>query len=262
MTSESTNRCRLVFLNGWAASSAMIGGLKSQLPATYELTVLDNLYQFELEDIVAKIDEQMTENSLLVGWSLGGMLALYYASLSSAEHQAKALVLLNSSACFLERSDYEQGIKREEFDGLKNVIQEQNTTALVRLFTHLLVDGSRTNKEDRRLLRPIFNTQTLPSWAALTKGLGYLETLDLRSLLKSIQQPILCVLGEKDALVSASLGAELLEQNTEISVNIIAEMGHFPFGMFAQEVTDIILAYVSPLNITKRNIIKNSVKSS
>lgn len=248
MTSDSLSGCRLIFLNGWAASSAMLGSFKSQLPASYDLIILDGLYQFELADIVIKIDELMTDDTVLVGWSLGGMLALYYASLSSGKHQAKALILLNASACFLERDDYPQGVKRIEFEGLKHVVQAQDSKALLRLFTHLLVDGSQTHKQDRRLLKQIFNTDVLPTWKTLAKGLAYLESLDLRAILTSIQQPTLAVLGENDVLVSASSASSLSQKNTHFIVNTIYGMGHFPFGMFAEKVTNSIVAYVSSLN--------------
>tara|TARA_R110000850_G_scaffold30721_1_gene84856 strand:- start:504 stop:1241 length:738 start_codon:yes stop_codon:yes gene_type:complete len=239
---------RLVFLNGWAASSAMLDSFKSQLPASYDLIILDDLYQFELAEIVTKIDELMTADTVLVGWSLGGMLALYYASLRSGKHQAKALILLNASACFLERPDYTEGVKREEFDGLRQVVQAQDSNALVRLFTHLLVDGSQAHKEDRRLLKQVFNAQVLPSWKTLVKGLGFLEVLDLRTILNSIQQPMLCMLGENDALISASLISESSQKNTHFTVKIIPGMGHFPFGMFAEKVTSSIVDYLTSLN--------------
>lgn len=239
---------RLVFLNGWAASSTMLDSFKSQLPASYELIILDDLYQFELADIVSKLDELMTANTVLVGWSLGGMLALYYASLRAGKHQAKALILLNASACFLARPDYTKGVKRIEFEGLKDVVQAQDGKALVRLFTHLLVDGNQTHKEDRRLLKQVFNVQVLPSWKTLVKGLDYLEVLDLRTILNSIQQPVLCVLGENDVLINASSVSDMSQKNTHFTVNTIPGMGHFPFGMFAEKVSSSIVAYVSSLN--------------
>tara|TARA_R110002072_G_scaffold1130_10_gene9487 strand:+ start:58403 stop:59137 length:735 start_codon:yes stop_codon:yes gene_type:complete len=242
---------RLVFLNGWAASSKMLESFKSYLPSSYELYILDDLYQFQGAEIVSRIDELMTTETILVGWSLGGMLALYYASLSSGSHQAKALILLNSSTCFLERHDFTEGVNREDFDALKQVIQAQDTKALLRLFGHLLVQGSLSHKEDRRLLKHDFNAETLPSWKVLSKGLDYLEALDLRETLSAIQQPTLFMLGERDVLVNASSSFKLLEKNTNFTVNIIPEMGHFPFGVFAREAVNIVVDYVSSLNKSK-----------
>ena len=38
--------------------------------------------------------------------------------------------------------------------------------------------GSTGYKEERRLLKGVFNTETLPDWSALERGLMYLEMFD------------------------------------------------------------------------------------
>ncbi|MFT6030063.1 MAG: pimeloyl-[acyl-carrier protein] methyl ester esterase [Oleiphilaceae bacterium] len=241
---------RLVFLNGWAASSAMLDDFIAQLPFHYELYILDDLYQFELAEIVSRIDELMTSDTVLMGWSLGGMLALYYANLSTKKHKPKALVLFNSAACFLSRIDFTEGVKCAEFDGLKVVVKQKDTKALLRLFSHLLVAGSPGHKDDRRLLKRVFNSEALPSWSVLAKGLDYLENLDLRAILGSIDQPTLFVLGEKDALISVSSNLNLLIRDN-FDVDVVSGMGHFPFGVYAEKVTSIIAGYLSSISETK-----------
>tara|TARA_R110001592_G_scaffold191441_1_gene437679 strand:+ start:13093 stop:13824 length:732 start_codon:yes stop_codon:yes gene_type:complete len=241
---------RLVFLNGWAASSVMLEGLKSYLPSSYELHVLDDLYQYELAEIISRIDALMTSDSVLMGWSLGGILALYYASLNTDHHKPKALVLLNSTACFLERANFTEGVKRADFDALKGVVQAQDTKALLRLFSYLLVEGSSGYKEDRRSLKRVFNSESLPNWVVLSKGLDYLESLDLRAVLACIHQPTLFVLGEKDALINASSSLNSLK-NENFKVDVVSGMGHFPFGINAQKVTDIIVGYLYSLSEIK-----------
>jgi pimeloyl-[acyl-carrier protein] methyl ester esterase len=241
---------RLVFLNGWAASSAMLDDFKTQLPSNYEFYILDDLYQFELAEIVSRIDELMTSDTVLMGWSLGGMLALYYANLNASKNKPKALVLFNSAACFLERNDFTEGVKRADFDELKQVAHAQDARALVRLFGHLLVEGSASYKEDRRFLKRVFNSEALPGWSLLSKGLDYLETLDLRAILSSIHQPTLFVLGEKDGLISASSNLNVLN-NDNFQVAVVSEMGHFPFGIYAEKVASIILGYLSSLSEIK-----------
>lgn len=244
---------RVVFLNGWGASSAMLDEFKSLLPPGYQLHVLDNLYQFELADLVSRIDDLMTSDTILMGWSLGGMLALYYASLHTKKHKPKALVILNASACFLERDDFTEGVKNADFAELKQVATNQNSKTLLRLFSHLLVEGSLTHKEDRRYLKRVFNLETLPSWPVLLKGLDYLETLDLRDELAFIHEPTLFLLGEKDVLISASPHSKALK-NKSLEVDVVYGMGHFPFGTYAEDVVGVIVAYLSSLSGSESEI--------
>jgi pimeloyl-ACP methyl ester carboxylesterase len=185
------------------------------------------------------------------------MLVLYYASLNLNSPKAKAFILLNSSACFLERHDYKEGVRYKEFDSLKQVVQAHDSKTLVRLFTHLLVDGSLSLKDDRRLLKQVYNVGSLAGWKVLSKGLDYLEALDLRAMLNAIQLPVLWVLGEKDVLISASSGDALAEKNTGFTVKTIPGMGHYPFGIFAEKVTAIIVDYVSSLNENKNSVSKS-----
>ena len=241
---------RLVFLNGWGASSAMLEYFKQHLPASYEFYILDEMYKLELSEIAAEIEALMTENTVLIGWSLGGMLAMHYASLNMSIYKPKALILLNSSVCFIEKRDLPEGVKHEDFDGLKQGVKHKDAKSLLRLFSHLLVEGSLSYKEDRRLLKRVFDANTLPCWKALSKGLSYLEDLDLRKLQRPILQPTLFVLGEKDVLVRHSSNSNLVERNMNFKVNNISGMGHFPFGYFAKNVADVVVSFISSLDMT------------
>ncbi len=225
----------------------MLEHFKTKLSESYELNVLDNLYQYQLDDIVSKIDELISTETILMGWSLGGMLAQHYASLNPDNHKLKAVILLNSSACFLERDDYIQGVKQADFESLQQIVTGKNTKALLRLFGHLLVEGSCCHKEDRRFLKQVFNERTLPGWGILAKGLNYLEHLDFRLVLSSIHQPTLFILGEQDVLINAS-SAHSLEHKKHIKTHVISAMGHFPFGSFAEVVANIVKDYVFSLN--------------
>tara|TARA_R110001592_G_scaffold291131_2_gene560444 strand:+ start:49459 stop:50193 length:735 start_codon:yes stop_codon:yes gene_type:complete len=241
----------LLYLNGWAASSAMLDELRSKLPPSYDLDVLDDVYQFELTGVVSKIDELIRPDTVLMAWSLGGMLALYYASLNGVKNKPAALILLNSSACFLEKADFFEGVSRADFRRLKSLVADQDTKALLRLFTHLLVEGSQSHKEDRRLLKRVFNAETLPAWATLSLGLDYLESLDLRRKIDSIQLPGLVILGENDALINAASASDLFRKNTSFKVKVIPGMGHFPFGLFTQNLAEVILDYLNSLSEKK-----------
>lgn len=242
---------RVVFLNGWAASLKMQVRLKQFLPPDYELLILDDLYQFDLEGIVSKIDEMMIPDTILIGWSLGGMLALYYAHVCKGAHQPKGLIVLNASLCFLEKPDFHGGVKCADFNKLKELVQEENTQAFLRVFKHLLVTGSASIKEDRHFLAPIFNANSLPEWRVLSKGLHYLKNLDLRETLNSIESNILFIFGENDVLVNAAVNQNLLDTKVNADVATIPNMGHFPFGFYAKELVEIIVRYISAQEIGK-----------
>lgn len=233
---------RIVFLNGWAASSRMLESFKVSLPSHYELCVLDNLHQYELTEIVTKIDTLMTSETVLMGWSLGGMLALYYSKVGNKT--PKALVLLNTPICFLAREGFPEGVKKADFEGLKHVVTAHDAQSVVRRFSHLLVAGSTCYKEERRLLKGVFNTETLPDWSALERGLMYLEMFDFRAILKDFSHPTLCILGEHDAFIHTASYITELAEIRHAKTAIIKNMGHYPFGMFVEQVKENVIDYV------------------
>lgn len=240
---------RIVFLNGWAASAGMLEEFKANLPSSYELYILDDLYRFELEVILAKIDELITQETVLMGWSLGGMLALYYTRLNRPIDQLKGLVLLNTSLCFVERPGFPEGVKRSDFNALRQLIIENDSKSFVRLFTHLMVAGSSSFKHDRRFLGSIFTTEHLADRSVLSKGLSYLETFDFREDQLATKLNTLFIFGEHDALVSTSANIECLAKKSNVSVKVIPGMGHFPFGACAREVASVIDNKISSSNM-------------
>lgn len=246
---------RLVFLNGWSFSETLLDNFKSSLPNGYELVILDHLYALELDEVVDQIDKHVSTETVLVGWSLGGMLAQYYAvTIAKADKcygNLRGLVLLNSTPCFLNNESWEYGVDIEDFTLLKAAVEARDSEELQRRFHHLVVHGSKYYRQDRRFLKDAFSVEMFPSWQVLLKGLEYLQQLDLRTNLLCIELPVLGIMGEQDALINKSTLSFCAEQCQSFSGEIIQGMGHFPFGFFAQTVTDRLIQFSETL---RRNL--------
>lgn len=240
---------RLLFLNGWSASENILVKLKASIPETHELLVLDHLYGLELPEIVEKIDRCVCPNTILIGWSLGGMLALYYASARSQRvdvgEALAGVVLLNTPVCFLEKSNWQYGVPGDELQQLKDVVNAGNLEALRKRFSHLLVDGSISHKDDRRFLRQAYAVRMFPEEQVLLKGLVYLEGLDLRDQLVSINCHILGLFGSNDALIRPQSLGVFTERCQRFRGVVVEGMGHLPVGMFAQAVAEHILSFIN-----------------
>ena len=239
---------KLLLLNGWSASSVMLERFSACLPSSYELHVLDDIYQFELPDIISKIDALITPETVLIGWSLGGMLAMYYSSLKDKVTKPKGLIVLSASVSFLERGEGFVGVKQKDFDDLRKIVQDQDAKSFLRLFTHLLVDGSVCHKADRVFLKKMFKQEALPSWEGLSKGLDYLEKLDLRNIQFPKELAVLFIFGERDVLVDAMTNLRALEGKGRAQFKLIPEMGHFPFGFFSESIAKVFVTFLSFIN--------------
>jgi pimeloyl-[acyl-carrier protein] methyl ester esterase len=227
---------RLIFLNGWSASSGLLGKMVDALSKDHELIVINHLYQFSNEDINSRIDEVMTEDSVLIGWSLGGMLAMQYLQQKSARIKPVAMILLQSTPCFIQKNEWPFAVSEQDFRKLEIIVSQHHPRQFVRHFIQLMVSGSAAPEEDRSMIRSTFTDAFLPTRDVLLKGLSYLRDLDLRESLSEIDVPVYAIFGEQDVLISVEVESCLETHLKQFTSTIIAGMGHFPYGHKLDEV--------------------------
>ncbi|WP_114570091.1 alpha/beta fold hydrolase [Exiguobacterium flavidum] len=119
----------VVFLHGWPANNDMFEYQKNALlDAGYRYVGIDFRgfgrsdapstgydYATMARDVHAVVEELRLEDFALLGFSMGGAVAIRYAS----EHPVKKLILAGAAApVFTQRDDYPYGMKKEEVDEL------------------------------------------------------------------------------------------------------------------------------------------------
>ncbi len=169
-------------------------------------------YEGPLEDLALWQDPDALESDLLrrlpagpvvlLGWSLGGTIALMLAK--RAPERVVGVVLLASNPCF---------VARDQWPGMDAVVFEQfvkgaesDMALTLRRFQQLCCQGSPEVRSRARWLREQgrFNGDEralLPSLSLLAR--------DHRPLLASLSQPHLSLLARDDALVPVSLSDSL-----------------------------------------------------
>lgn len=168
------------------------------------------------------------EGVVLVGWSLGAMLALAIAQRHS--DQVARLVLLGASPRFVAQPDWPHGLAAATVDAFVRGFADDPATTLKR-FAALQVLGDAGG---RRLTRQLAEHFALPldadrnadTIAALATGLEVLASADLRPALHSVQQPCLLIHGETDALMPVAAAHWLAEQLPDARLHLRAATGH------------------------------------
>lgn len=239
---------RLIFLNGWSASVALLGELPERLSEKHELIVLDHVYQYSPEEMRRKIEALLSDETVLLGWSLGGMLAMQMLiAQSSFSAKLRALIVLQAPPCFINKADWSYGIAESAFEELEVVLASCNGQKLSRIFTHLMVAGSTEPSEERRRIKLHYSAETLPAWPVLEQGLRYLKELDLRRALSQLQLPVYGLYGANDALIKPEGMSFLGEHCPDFHGEVIPDMGHFPYGHFTETVAKKILVYLDAI---------------
>ena len=213
----------LVLLHGWAFNSDIFSELVKKNKKKYRITVIDLPGHGRSPDIDGGIEDWcneiiklIPEKSILLGWSLGGLLSIFIAN----KIKLNELILVAASPCLVNTEQWSFGIRKEVFDQFAINLKIDSTKTLKR-FVSL---QSKNKSQIQELHKSI---QKYPaSQSALNNGLEIIINSDLRTIYKNISTPKTCILGDLDTLVPEKIQHWYVEAGAEIHV---LNSGHLPF---------------------------------
>ena len=194
-----------------------------------------------LDSIIDELSKQFNEPLTVCGWSLGGQIALRWAM--RHPQQVNRLVLVASTPCFVQRSDWPCAMAAETLAEFAVALQADYTQTL-RRFVALQMRGSERERELRLALQQRLFSHGEPDIAALQEGLELLRASDLRAQLKQVSQPTLVIAGERDMLSPLPAATYMAHTLPDARLQIIAGAAHAPFlshrEIFVQHVMDFM----------------------
>ena len=235
---------KLAVLSGWGVSPLF---LETQLA---DFDQLFDLQFLEIPDLKAgrslstkeRSDEllsQIAPGSYLLGWSLGGAIAIDLAAY--APNTLAGVVTLATNPCFVAQSDW-PGMDAQTFADFNEAYKSSPEKTLQR-FASLQVTGADNPRAQLRQLKAAL----LPPQAPLDQLLQLLQ-VDRRASLRQLSCPVLALLGDADALVPVSL-AEMLTNSLSayprLEVACIANSSHLLFQDQPQAVLQRIKAWLA-----------------
>ncbi len=223
----------LVMLHGWGMHGGIWHELAAQLAQDFEVHNVDlpghggsSAAPFTLDTVVDGLDAHFAQPVMVLGWSLGGILAQHWAV--RAPQKIGKLVLVASTPCFTEREDWLFGMGGETLQQFAAEL-EKNHAATLRRFLALQVRGSEHERELLTSLREQLFSRGEPALAALRGGLEILRDADLRPQAAGIAQPTLLVAGERDKLTPPEASYYLAQVLPHAQVAEILGAAHAPF---------------------------------
>lgn len=223
----------LTLLHGWGLHGGIWDALRAALPAQamqapdlpgYGGSVRVNPYTAEaLADAIAPI---LPDAGLLLGWSMGGMVALALA----ARHPQKvrALVLVATTPSYVNRAGWDKGLTPELLAGFAEGVQNDYRATLLR-FLSLQARGGDAAREVIARLRDSVFARGEPDAAVLAEGLALLRTVDLREAASRVQAPTLVVHGGYDGLCLPEAGQWLATALPNARLALQPKAAHAPF---------------------------------
>lgn len=224
----------LFLITGWATDQTIWPKWLEQLALEHEQG--DFFEYSSLEKAFLTYWQEKQEQISILGWSLGGMLALELALKHS--DKIKQVILVSTTAKFTKVDDYEAGLDATVVRNLQRKLNrnQQETQAG---FYQLMFCETEESYKQLYLQKYAENFYQL-NLCSLHKGLTYLLEQDLRSQLGKINVPCKIIHGLNDQICLPS-AAQYLQKNIVGAKSYFLEgTGHIPFFTQEQKFREII----------------------
>ncbi len=241
----------LVLLHGWGLHGGMWGPWLDGLAPRFRLHLLDLPGHGrsrwpegigQLADLARLVSPRVPRGAAVLGWSLGGMVALELARRRPTDFAA--LVLVATTPCFVAREDWSGGMAPAVLQGFAAGLAGDCRRTITN-FLALQTWGDERAAEALRLLRAKLMAHGEPDPRALAAGLAVLREADLREALPAISTPALVIAGEHDRITPAVAGRHLAEAMPSARYHEVAKAGHAPFLSHADEVLRVVSDFLA-----------------
>ncbi len=226
----------IVLLHGWGLHAIVFDDIVPALLERFRVTVVDlpGMGQsplpnddYTLAFLAEQVAAVMPEKAHLLGWSLGGLVALRLAL--DQPQRVQSVITVATTPRFTASDDWPAAMKPAIFEAFEQMCQEDYEGTLVR-FLALNCKGAESMRQDVARLKEILYFCGLPAHRALREGLAILRDTDLRGELARLAMPLRMIFGERDNIVPAAAMAAIEPLlNGQGDTALIEQVAHVPF---------------------------------
>jgi class 3 adenylate cyclase len=193
-----------------------------------------------VDDLRAVMDAVGLERAIVGGISEGGPLAMLFAALYPA--RVEKLMLMGTAARFVNGDDYPYGVDAEVVDALADQLAELWATP-----ESLLVPLWMPSMSDDTAFRNWVTTyeRASASPGAVRDAMHYIKSIDVRSVLGSIQAPTLVMHRTDEILVSVEHGRYLAEHIPGAQLVELVGVDHVPWVPDPREWVEEVRLFVT-----------------
>lgn len=243
----------LVMLHGWGMHSGHLVPLAERLAQRRQVVLVDlpghgasgwqprQYADNALAGFASAVAEAMPDGATLLGWSLGGLIALELARRRSC--RLASLVIVGGTPRFVAGDGWPQAIRGEDFAALRARLADDP----VRCLDAFRVQSARGDTRASAVLRMLRRHCHPPQPDALRAGLDALEAGDLRGELHRIDLPALVVSGGRDRVTPPAAGRFLAAGLPRSRFCLVPDAAHAPFVGREPALAERIERFLSPL---------------
>lgn len=254
------DRLPLVLLHGWGFDHHIWDDLLPLLQPQVECIALDlpgfapgDAPVADMKAATAMLLPQLPPRCVLLGWSLGGMLATHIAI--HHPQRIAGLITVGSNLKWVGVDEEKENWPGALPDNFASFFENlaHNFAGTQQHFCGVIARGDREEKSQSRLLRRKLSSVPTENFLA---GLRLLDAIDNRKGFAQLQMPGLHVLGQEDVMVPLSVADLLPRINFRQKAVVMSGCAHQPFLTEPQEFADSIVEFIAsiPYQLDKKHI--------
>jgi len=244
----------IFFIHGWSFNSRIFNGQRDCLQDQFQVVGVDlrghgksetgkerpTLQQFasDLDHILKRLE--LNEVSV-VGWSMGGLIAIRLFSL--CPERLKSLILVSATPSLIQREGFAHALPLSVVKRLRSQVTRDHLKA-IKMFRDLILSPEEERSDIIDAIKKTLNDEINVSKETAADSLSSLMEEDLRNSVENISLPALIIHGEKDQICFPGAALFLKESLTNAKLIMMQGCGHAPFLtsplQFNKELTEFL----------------------
>ena len=239
----------IVLIHGWGMSGKIWEEFSKVMKYKNKLYIIDLpgmgkseiIKPYKIDNLIDKIHELIPEKVTIIGWSLGGQIAMkYYLKYPKAVNY---LVCISSTPCFIKKNGWEFGVSRSFFSKFKNDLLN-NWQRTLRKFFLLQTQKDEDIENTLKKLENDFMDEQPPTKEGLEKSLEILEKVDIRKDIKNINIPTLIISGKQDTISDYKASIWMQSKIKKSQIFVFDSAGHIPFINYQRKCFQLIKKFI------------------
>ncbi|MCY4046199.1 MAG: malonyl-ACP O-methyltransferase BioC [Cellvibrionales bacterium] len=222
-----------VLVSGWGLSTQVFDLILPSLALQFDVYRLDRVFSDKevsfaqasesLHRVLLDFFKQSKKPYWLMGWSLGGNLALQAAKPRLVG--LEGLFLVATTPKFIADESFPLGVVQSNFQAIQQRL-EKNTAKSLAYFDRLQVHGDEKAEVLVNALKSLRQVEPKLSKEQLMSELEWLYEVDQREALAGLRQSVYWFFGEHDPLVSSDLAKWITDRFPKMVVTMIEGATH------------------------------------
>lgn len=237
------NNISLLFLHGWGFKHNVFDELKKPFlspmvssPCLY--TLARQAKNHSIDSIVDYLLKKIDKPTIIVAWSLGGVLATKLASLTN---KIEKIIFISYAPKFVNSRYWHGVIDKKLYIDLQTRFMEDSSTAIEH-FVNIICFGDKDIKESKRKLTKSIATKG--DYDILKKWLIELMFIDQTEELLQLQLSKLFIYGEQDKLIQSKSYEQIASKINNSSCLSLKNCAHAPFISNPAKINKIIERFI------------------